>query len=795
MLLVFKKLINQILRRNSYWYLFILIFNLTAQPVAANPIFGKIEGFVVSPDGNPIPHLLVMLVNTDYGDITDEKGYYLIENIPPDKYDVKFEHISFKPKTIREVVVLKNQVVHLDMIGLEYNVLKLKGDIITDTRADYHIVTEPKQTNIVSDHRIREQNAKTSAEVLREETGIFVQKTSHGGGSAIIRGLSSNRILILVDGIRLNNSIYRLGNHPYLTTIDFANIQRLEIMRGPTSSLYGSDALGGTINVITKKPSPVGNGYDLDYRLMTRLSSADKEKMIRSAVALHKNNMAFKTGISYKDYDDLERGGNSHSPQLEGSTNGLKQSPSGFSAYDLDSKFVYNLSPFQSLIFAYQGSNKIDVPRYDKYENNGYHRWIYTPQRRDLVYLKYESQIPKSFLTALRTSLSYHRQDEGREIQKKVTDTLTKERDVVGTIGFSLQLNSSLQKHLFTFGTDLYLDDVASERYFLETESDSRMYDERGRYPNGSKYNSLGLYVQDEFSLTKSWFATSGIRLSLISTHFTLPPDTIAGIDFGELRPSYKSLVGNLGLTHIIDENMSISANLGQAFRAPNLSDISKFGESKGNTYEVPNTDLLPEKMLSFDLGMKVSHDRIKAGGCIYYARINNLIASAEATYNGTSTIERGSSVFIVKSKQNIGNAFIRGLEASLDVALFDRLTLHANVTKTYGQTTSMSEPMGKIPPTFGLLEMKWMINPAYINTYIRFAAGQNRLSSDDKDDPRIPEGGTPAWYTWNMRIGYQLWNRFMVRGAIENILNVNYREHGSGINGPGRNFIISVEI
>lgn len=319
--------LNHIISLELHKFVWSLILTLLWNITSALSATGKIEGYVLNLQGIPISNLHVILSPSKLADITDVEGYFVIENVRPGIYTLKFDHIGFKTKIIKNIKIQGNEVLKLDRITLEPKVINLDEIVVTATRTDRRIYDISHSINVVSESTIKERNAKTTAEALREEPGIFVQKTSHGGGSAIIRGLSSNQILILVDGIRLNNSTYRLGNHQYLTTVDNFVVGQLEVVRGPTSVLYGSDALGGTINLLTKKPNLQRTNFNVDYGIIGRYASADEEKTVRTEISLDNYNFAFQIGFSYKDYGDLKRGENSDYPQLEKSTNGLKQTP------------------------------------------------------------------------------------------------------------------------------------------------------------------------------------------------------------------------------------------------------------------------------------------------------------------------------------------------------------------------------------------------------------------------------------------------------------------------------------
>jgi outer membrane receptor for ferrienterochelin and colicin len=756
---------------------------------------GSLKGFVSNQQGNPISDVYVVISSLNLANVTTHQGYFFIENISPGKYTIKLEHISYGTKLIDNVQIEANETTTLDTIFLETRVYHVSDISVTASRSQRHRHDISYQINSISNTEIKARNAKTSAEVLREEIGIAVQKTSHGGGSAIIRGLSSNQILLLVDDIRLNNSTYRLGNHQYLTTVDNLMAQQIEVVRGPTSVLYGSDALGGTVNIISKKPKLFTANFSSDFRIYSRYASADQEKTARAEATLQYKNYALQTGISYKNYNDLLRGKNSEHPQLEKSTNGIKQTPSGYSAYDFDMKMLYGIDTSQTVTLAYQMSQQIKVPRYDKYENSGYRHWIYQPQKRDLLYLKYQNFFQSKSLQSLQATLSYHYQNEGREIQKSSNTSFTKENDNVHTFGSSLQINLNYNNHTIILGSELYLDKVYSERFITDHETEKTIKDIRGRYPDDAHYHSLGIFAQDEVELTSSWSAILGVRFSYIHLYFNrIKSQEITTIQT-EFNHSYNSITGSIGTIYKISDNILIKSHIAQAFRAPNLSDLSKLGESKGNVYEIPNIKLEPEKLINIDLGSDIDFLSFTIHGAIFYTSFTDIITSADDTINGSPILISNSGDYKVKSKQNIGKAYIRGIELGFDYNIHKNIYLYSNLTSISGQNTTMNEPVGGMPPTFGLIGIKWYVPSYYLDLNMRFAGKQNRLSSDDRDDPRIPEEGTPAWNIFTIRTGIKLTDIAELCFSLENIFDYNYREHGSGINGPGRNFIFSLDL
>jgi len=761
-------------------------FLLSSIFFTANGMAGQITGRVITREGKAIPHAVVQVMGVQQVS-ADRTGHFITKPLTPGEYTLKISHIGFEQKIILNIRISEEPFRDLGDLVMENRIMPLGEMIVSATRVSAPSFVDSAPLNLIPFSRVQERAAKTSAEALREEAGISVQKTNHGGGSAIIRGLSSNQILLLVDGVRLNNSTYRLGNHQYLTTIDPNMLEQIEVVRGPNSVLYGSDALGGTINLVTRTPSFAASGCELTYGLLNRFASADHEKTTAGALSISGKRVAIDLGGSYKNYDDLRRGANSAHQELEKSKNGAVQSPSGFYAYDANGKLVYNPHHQQCWTLAYQSCRQIRVPRYDKYELEDYYRWVYHPQKRDLLYLNFKDHSRIKWLGDVQTFVSWQRQEEGREQQKRMDTDLTVENDIVHTLGASVQFNPVFADHSVMYGVEGYKDFIKSNAYKTIAMSQAMQWQPRGRYPDGSEYTTSGLFIQDQWQIDPYFKVRLGTRFSYFNAHFMG--------DAQKVVQQFKAYTASLGAVYSVTTFCNLVGNVGQAFRAPNLSDIAKLGESKGNIYEVPNYRLEPEKVLNVDIGFKINARPLKLDCSAYYAKIYDLLASAEASYHGSKTIVLNGIAYRIKSKQNIGQAYIRGLEASFACQIYKKLNFHGNICSTIGHNTTLHEPVGGIPPAFGLFGFKLASERYFLSVYTRFASRQNRLSSDDCDDPRIPVDGTPGWQIFNLRFGGYAFPCCRWRLGVENIFDVNYREHGSGINGPGRNVIISLEL
>jgi hemoglobin/transferrin/lactoferrin receptor protein len=789
---LFKKFIFlTMLKIFSRFTTFLILFSLgmaRSQP-APKILSSEIHGIIYNTNNVPVRDAHIILEHPPRNDVSDQNGRFELGPLDAGTYSIRIEHVSYQTLELEKVNVKPGQITVLDTIFLSTGIYQTENVIITATRTGQKLAEIIPIVTMVNRREIERRNSQTSAEALREESGIFVQKTNHGGGSAIIRGLSSNQILILVDGIRLNNSTYRLGNHQYLTTVDNNMLARIEVVHGPLSVMHGSDALGGTINLVTENPQFSEGANQINYNFSSLYATADQAKTVHAGINFITSKLVFQSGFSYKNYGDLRQGTTNISNKLKTGIPGNTQKPSAFTAYDFNGKIIYTPGIRQKLIATYQQSRQDDVPRFDKYAYNGFNKWLYTPQKRDLLYGVYENKNKLGFINSFRSTFSYHRQQEGREKQKLPQSDLTKELDDVATLGFIFQAQSAYKSHLLNYGLDLYIDQVKSSAQIID--STQTIQATRGRFPDGARYNSLGIFLEDEYHFSKAWQLDAGIRYSVFNTDFTISQDAVQT----DYQKQFRALTGSIGLMFKPNVWSSLSSNFAQGFRAPNLSDLTKYGESKGAVFEVPNLAVKPEEALSLDLNYKVNLPKLKMVAAVYYMRISDLLISAPDLYKGKPKIISGMDTLNINSKQNAGEAFITGFEWSLRYGFAPGFNFRSNLAYTYGENKTARDPVGGIPPFFGLAGLSWQNRDLFLEAYTRFAMEQNRLSKDDLDDPRIPIGGTPGWLTLNIRAEYKISPLIKVNFALDNILDRLYREHGSGINAPGRNLILGLKI
>lgn len=720
------------------------------------------------------------------GTISDRDGYFCLYLEDSDDLILEISHIGFETKTISDLKIDKATVLRLAPVILIPHIYTSQTTVVTATRSLRTSQHVPRAVNVIPQTDIGKRQPATSSEALRGENGVTIQKTNHGGGSAIIRGFSANRILLMVDGFRLNNSLFRMGNHQYLTMIDFGMLDRIEVLRGPASSLFGSDALGGTIQLFTLQEDYSDSSVYAGH-VFAQTATADRQLLGNFATKYRGQKIFIGLNWSLKKYGDLYQGRYGPSALAQRSLNGRKQSPSAYQGYDYLLKTGWQVDSRQRFIFAAQGSRQFNVPRYDKYENNSYHLWEYEPQQRNLSYLKYRYTPATSLLTMVQTGISWQHLQVGRRIQKTSASDLQVERDGAHTIGGYLQTRSMWDSQELILGVESYFDIVHSNRKIRVAADTAFVVDPQSRFPDGATYWQSAIFMQHIWKAGKQLEIFSGVRGNFFRARYRLT-------DFeNTFQPSFRAVSATLGFAWNVHPAWTIKSNLANAFRAPNLSDLARFGESKGDIFEVPNPRLHPERMVEMEMALGWNFPSVQGEWAVYFADVEDLVERADGLYGGSPFLEHNGQLYTVKTRKNVGQGHVYGWELQGNWQPSAKIILYGNAMYTYGRQLDTRQPMSSIPPLNGLSGLRWSFHKAAeLNLFLRFAFKQHRLSEDDRDDPRIPPGGSPGWQTLNARLTWKPRPALYLILGVENISDRIYREHASGINGPGRNFVLS---
>lgn len=749
--------------KNKYLFLTILLagwgYLLSAQTISGTVVDTKMD--------KPLRNATVMITETGTGVYSDEIGFYSIGLPAEGTYTITASVIGYQPT--RKTVAVGADGINNYNLYLQPTFITLNNEyVVTARRIETGNFASPEAVTIIGDVEMDHESPRTVPEALQGTAGVYMQKTNHGGGSPIIRGLTGHQNLMLIDGIRLNNATFRSGPNQYLSTVNPEMLQTIEVVRGAGSVLYGSDALGGVVNLITHTPSFASRGWKTGGEVYGKYMTDDMQKTGGMRIHSANNKMAVTAGFVYNDFGDI----------IGGDTTG-KQTPTGYQAMAGDIKLRMKLTKTSQVILAYQYDKQTDVPRYDKIIVN-YDKYHFDPQIRQLGYARFISESHNKWMKQVSATISINQSDESRILQKRGSQTITNEHDVVNTWGATVQINSYPTDYWhFVSGVEYYYDKVHSEAAKIEG---SNTTPKRGLYPDNATASSAAIYT----SHTVDWHKLSyiaGVRFNAISAKAT-------DATFGDLDVSPSALVGNASVIYHAGKHYNIIASVYSGFRAPNISDLTGFG-SFNYGIKVPNANLKPEKSLTLEAGTKMLYEQLSASLFIYQNNLTNLISSVPGTWQGSDSLD-GERVY---TSANFEEAVIRGIEAQLQYIFTASWSIDGNVTYTYGENKTADVPVQRIPPLFGLLAVKYRHdNGLWLRAEWQSAAKQDRLSPGDIADSRIPDGGTPGWNIFNLRAGYQ-WQWLHLTAGLTNLLNEDYRIHGSGVNGYGRSAWLAVKV
>lgn len=679
----------------------------------------------------------------------------------------------FSPKEIVTVLLLSA----IPVFGLTQNAnaitkqdsvfnRSLSEVVITANRLSSLSFDTSEAIEVLKSKSISQNQLRSAPEALAIIPGVFVQKTNHGGGSPFVRGLTGNQTLQMIDGIRLNNSTYRYGPNQYFNTLDVFSLESIEVLRGSGSVQYGSDALGGTIQAFSKD-AVFSAKKSWRSELLTRFATHGMEQTVRADINYGSQKAAFRGGLSWRNFGDI----------TGGDTTGL-QSPSSYTELDFDLKGKIKLTNLSVLTMVYQNVHQQDVDVYHKVELENYAVNRMQPQNRRLAYLKLNQKLDAGILKSLTMTASMQSTEEGRESRKNGSNTLRYENDKVRTLAFSSDFyTQNGQVWSAVSGIEIYNDLVNSTRTDTDLTSGASV-PKRGLYPDGSAMTSLAAFSLHTFDLPK-WILSAGARVNTFK--IDVNDETLGDIT---LTPS--ALVGNASVMRKLTatSNVFVSANTG--FRAPNIDDLGTLGIVDFR-YETPNYNLKPEQSFQYQAGYKFQGNNLKGEFYIYRNELYNLIVRERI---------EGDSIdgYPVYQKENVERAFIQGFETSWDYAFKTKWLFSGSLTYTYGQNLTKNEPARRIPPLFGRAAVEYRNSNWWCNIEWLAAAKQDRLAQGDKDDNRIPEGGTPGWNIFNINTAYT-WRFAEIDLRIQNILNKDYRYHGSGVNGYGRSAVLTLKV
>lgn len=670
--------------------------------------------------------------------------------------------------------------------------------VVTATRSDVELVDAPLTVNAVSAEDLSRKQVATLPDALMETPGVMIQKTSPGQGSPFIRGFTGFRNLLLVDGIRFNNSVFREGPNQYWNTIDALSIDHIEVVKGQGSVLYGTDAIGGTVNVFSNsgaRPDLADGTAFVGGEASYRWASAEHSHIYHLEADVGKAGMYdFHLGGSVKDFGDIRAAGVG------------TQRETGYDEWDIDAKLNWYLDDNWTLTAAYQRVEQDDVWRT--------HRTIYGvswegtdignelrhlfDQDRQLGYLRLEGRELDGFINRSTLTFSWQQMGEDRD---RLRNDFTRDLEgfEVNTLGVSLELESKTSIGLLTYGVSYYHDEVDSYAQKFATDGSTKGPEIQGPVGDDSSYHLVDAFVQDKITLGERTDLYLGGRFTHAAADVGRAKDGETGKEIS-FSDDWNSVVGSARVLHRVvkDDGLNLYGGVAQGFRAPNLSDLSRYDVARSNEIETPNEGLSPEEFINFEVGARSRLNTVTFGGSFFYTLIDGMIVRQP-----TGRVIDGSYEV---AKRNGGDGYLYGFEVDAAWNPHPQWTLYGSLAWTDGKLDSFpnsapvseEEYLSRMLPLTGILGVKWesKSKDLWLELYGIAADQQDRLNSSDvRDTQRIPPGGTPGYVTVNLRGGWQVSSNVLLTAALENLTNEDYRIHGSGSNEPGFNAVLGVTV
>ena len=638
------------------------------------------------------------------------------------------------------------------------------------------------------DYIRRRRMARNTTDALLRLPGVMVQKTAPLQSSPYIRGFTGYRNLLLIDGIRLNNSAFRDGPNQYWSTVDAYTIGRLELTRGPLSVLYGSDAVGGVVNVVPQRRESFEPGWHLDGLYAMRAASAESSVFQRFQAEGNYGTVGFLGGVTWREMGDVVSGGG----RLPG-TGDIRE-------IDGDLRFDIPLDRHWRLVAAYQHVGQEDAPRtHSTVDSKPWHGTVAGTdlrreydQQRDLAYARVEFDSPCGVIAGGRLGMSLHRHWEQRDRLR------TRGRgDLSGfelhQYGVQYEMENRSPIGSWTWGVDYYHDESDTWRHNT-VDGVPTGSDVQGPFGDDGRYDLLGVYAQDDIDLGRLDLILGG-RFTYASAHAGRVEDPLTGgvIAVGD---DWTNFAGSVRGVYAFSECWNAYAGLSQAFRAPTLYDLTAYDAT--SVFELPSPGLQPEQYLTAELGTKTQQQDVSGYASVWYTWIRDGIVRSP-------TGEVVDDTPVVR-KDNVGDGWVWGWEAELAWRMRPAWVVYGNVSWLEGKQDQIDEASARIvrtwisrhKPLTSLLGLRY--EPpggcGWLQFEWAYSLREDRLSlRDSTDRTRIPPGGTPGWSTLSVRGGVRVGRQIHLGVALENLLDEDYRIHGSGQNEAGFNFVATLDV
>ena len=789
-------------------YRILFIINILVFP---SLLCGQVVQVICTSDRTPIEHVAVFNFSREQSSLTDSLGMIDLSIFPPGD-SLIFQHPSYVMEKFSLADMLNQQQIVLHRKRILINEFVISASKTLESK-----LIIPYMVDVLKDEMLMESTGLTSADILEGTGNILVQKSQGGGGSPILRGFEANKILLVVDGVRLNNAIYRNGHLQNAITIDHSILERTEVIFGPTSIMYGSDGLGGVIHYYTRDPA-ISEDSSLLFiaKAYTQYASAMRGKTGHLDFSVGRKYWGALSSMTYKELGDT-RSGARRNPTLGNwgevmhyvdQVNGMDstlankdpliQKNTAYQQMDFLQKIRYTPSQYVDWILNLQYSTSSDIDRLDKLndysgDNLKYAEYYYGPQNRFLVSLKNVLKKDNWLFTNMTTLAAFQKIDEDRYSRKFRNDERLIQQEDVQVFSINMDLLKIWgTRHKLQYGAELNHNLVESTAWYENIRTGDRE-DAQTRYPEGGSQTwSASAYASYKWVLPGKLVFNLGSRYNWGSLHslFSNPL-----LNYDQIDITHGALTGSMGLVYTPTENWQLNTILSTGFRNPNVDDYGKV-RAKEDYVTVPNPDLSPEYTYNAEIGItRFVEGYMKMQVVAYYSYLDNAIVRTGFQLNGADSLYYDGDLYRITANYNAGKAYIYGASLGLTANLNKSFSLKGTLNYTRGHNLSDDVPLGHIPPIFGRSGFSYRKSWFFIDTY--FAYQGWKYTEDfspygEDNEEEAMEYGFPSWWTANIKAGFDVSEHFKFILAIENLFDQFYKPYASGISAPGRNFILT---
>lgn len=771
-------------------------------------------------DHQPIPNVIVYnwdksrTVLSDFDGKCDLSKFDLGERIT-------FTHIGYQNYRSTKSHAVRKGKLYLALIAEQLDEVVMSISKWEQQKKDI-----PQKISLMNAKTIEFTASQTSADLLQNSGKVFVQKSQLGGGSPMIRGFATNRLLLSVDGVRMNNAIFRGGNIQNVISIDPFTIKSTEVIFGPGSVIYGSDAIGGVMNFYTNNPQfSKTDSLEVFGKSNYRYSSANNENTVHVDFNLGKREWAFLSSLTYNNFGDLKMG--SHGPnsylrnnyvvtengqdRLQENDNAKKQVPTGYDQINVMQKVLFRPNSNWNINLSAYYSETSDYSRYDRLirpskDGLGLRsaEWSYGPQKWFMGNLQFYKNGKGKFYDGLKITTAYQNFVESRNDRGFGDDIRYGSKENVDAISANVDFeNKRIGNLRLYYGGEYVFNKIGSagNEFNIETMATSPS---ASRYPDNSTWQTLAGYISGELRAKPNFTFLSGLRYSHVWID-AIFDQTFYSFPFNDADLSTGALTGSLGFSWFPKADLQLTFNGSTGFRAPNIDDVGKIFDSEPGSVVVPNPDLEPEYAYNLEVGIQKNfNDRLMLKGASFYTYLVDALVRRDFQFNGNSEIMYNGELHNVQAIQNAAKAYVYGFEFGLDAFLTEKLSVNANLTFTEGieeEQDGTDTPGRHVSPTFGDFHIVWKNQKLKTDLFANFngeiSFGDLAMSEKTKDYIYAVDADgnpySPSWYTLNFRSQYQLSHALKFTANLENFTDQRYRSYSSGIVAPGINLILGV--